>query len=89
MTPQPALTESMENYLEAILNLEKTQKVARVKDIADKLSLQRGSVSGALKSLEEKGLINYTPYSFITLTREGKKIAEDITIGTKCLKIFY
>ncbi len=60
MTPQPALTESMENYLEAILNLEKTQKVARVKDIADKLSLQRGSVSGALKSLEEKGLINYT-----------------------------
>ena len=40
--PQSALTESMENYLEAILNLEKTQKVARVKDIADKLSLQRG-----------------------------------------------
>jgi len=88
MVSQPALTESMENYLEAILNLEKTQKVARVKDIADKLSLQRGSVSGALKTLEEKGLINYEPYSFITLTAAGKKIAEEITHRHAVLKDF-
>ncbi len=88
MALQPALTESMENYLEAILNLEKTQKVARVKDIADKLSLQRGSVSGALKTLEEKGLINYEPYSFITLTPAGKKIAEEITHRHVVLKDF-
>ena len=31
------LTESMENYLEVILELEKANKVARSKDIADKL----------------------------------------------------
>ena len=88
MTTTPPLTESMENYLEAILNLEKTQKVARVKDIAEKLSLQRGSVSGALKSLEEKGLINYEPYSFITLTDTGKKIAKEITHRHAVLKDF-
>ncbi len=88
MTSPVSLTESMENYLEAILNLEKTQKVARVKDIADKLSLQRGSVSGALKTLEEKGLINYEPYSFITLTAAGKKIAEEITHRHEVLKDF-
>ena len=41
------LTESMENYLEVILELEKTNKVARAKDIADKLQIQRGSVTGA------------------------------------------
>ncbi|UCD31072.1 MAG: metal-dependent transcriptional regulator [Desulfobacterales bacterium] len=76
MNEQIDLSESMENYLETILNLEKTNKVARAKDIADQLKLQRGTVSGALKVLKEKGLINYSPYSFITLTSEGKEIAE-------------
>jgi len=88
MAPSVPLTESMENYLEAIFNLEITQKVARVKDIAKKLSLQRGSVSGALKSLEEKGLINYEPYSFITLTAAGKKIAQEIAHRHEVLKDF-
>jgi DtxR family Mn-dependent transcriptional regulator len=72
------LSESIENYLEAILDLEKTNKVARAKDIAEQLGLQKGSVSGALKVLKEKRLINYEPYSFITLTSKGKKIAESI-----------
>ncbi len=73
------LTESMENYLEVILELERTNKVARAKDIADKLQIQRGSVTGALKILQKKGLINYKPYSFITLSDAGKKIAKEIT----------
>ena len=72
------LTESMENYLEVILELEKTNKVARAKDIADKLQIQRGSVTGALKILQKKGLINYQPYSYITLSDSGKKIAKEI-----------
>ena len=76
MNEQVELSESMENYLEVILDLEKTNKVARAKDIADQLDLQPGTVSGALKALKEKGLINYSPYSFITLTAEGKKIAK-------------
>ena len=74
-----ALTESMENYLEVILELEKANKVARAKDIADKLQIQRGSVTGALKMLQKKGLINYKPYSFITLSDAGKIIAKEIT----------
>ncbi len=73
------LSESIENYLEVILDLEDTQKVARAKDIADRLAINRGSVTGALKNLSEKGLINYEPYSFITLTPEGRRIAEEIT----------
>ena len=53
-----ALSESMEDYLEVILDLESTQKVARTKDIADKMGVQRGSVTGALKNLEEKLNLN-------------------------------
>jgi len=73
------LSESMEDYLEVILNLEKANKVARTKDIAKRMGVRQGSVTGALKNLEEKGLINYKPYSFITLTPGGEKIAREVT----------
>ncbi len=82
------LSESLEDYLETILDLEKTNKVARVKDIAEKLGVLRGSVTGALKSLTEKGLINYEPYSFITLTRKGASIAREITRRHQVLRDF-
>ncbi len=82
------LTESSQGYLEVILALEDTQKVARAKDIADRLNIQRGSVTGALKSLEEKGLIHYQPYSFITLTDAGRKIAEEVAYRHRVLKDF-
>jgi DtxR family Mn-dependent transcriptional regulator len=82
------LSESLEDYLETILYLEKDQKVARAKDIADRLGLQRGTVTSALKSLAEKSLIHYTPYSFITLTAKGKKIAEEITSRHASIKNF-
>ena len=82
------LSESMENYLEAILALEKTSKVARVKDIAERLNLKKGSVTGALKSLAEKGLINYEPYSFITLTAKGRRKAEQVAYRHRVLKDF-
>ena len=82
------LSESLEDYLEIILDLEKTKKVARTKDIAGKMGVKRGTVSGALKSLEEKGLINYKPYSFITLTQKGARIANEITRRHAVLRDF-
>jgi DtxR family Mn-dependent transcriptional regulator len=88
MKKKDALSESLEDYLETILELEQANKVARVKDIAHKLEIQRGSVSCALKVLEEKGLINYAPYSFITLTDEGIHIAQKITRRHNILKDF-
>jgi DtxR family Mn-dependent transcriptional regulator len=78
----------MENYLEVILELERTHKVARAKDIADRLQIQRGSVTGALKTLRDKGLINYKPYSFVTLSDLGKAVAKDITYRHKVLEDF-
>jgi len=88
MTVRHDLSESLENYLEVILDLERNHKVARAKDIADRLQLQRGSVTSALKSLADKGLINYEPYSLITLTAKGKKMAKEITERHALLKEF-
>jgi DtxR family Mn-dependent transcriptional regulator len=82
------LSESLEDYLEVIWDLEKTNKVARAKDIADKMHVQSATVTGALKNLTEKGFINYEPYHFITLTPKGTKIAKEITRKHDVLKDF-
>jgi DtxR family Mn-dependent transcriptional regulator len=73
------LSESMEDYLETILELESQYKVARVKDIADKMGVLSGSVTSALKQLADKALIDYKPYSYITLTTKGKTIASKVS----------
>jgi DtxR family transcriptional regulator, Mn-dependent transcriptional regulator len=82
------LSESLEDYLEIILDLEKSNKVARAKDIAEKMDVLRGSVTGVLKTLAQKGLINYEPYSFITLTKKGSAIAKEITRRHNVIKAF-
>ncbi len=79
------LSPNLEDYLETIFVLENEQKAARAKDIADKMNVQRASVTGALHSLSEKGLINYQPYSSVTLTAEGFKKASNILYRHKVL----
>ncbi len=73
-----ALTPSLEDYLETILELERKNRVARVKDIAGQLSVQMPSVTGALKTLKARGLVEYEKNSFINLTAEGIVIAEGV-----------
>ncbi|MGB9498902.1 MAG: metal-dependent transcriptional regulator [Dissulfuribacterales bacterium] len=72
------LTSNMEDYLEAIMTLQEEQKVARVRDIARQLKVKMPSVTGAVRNLAEKGLVNYERYSFVTLTEKGRKIAKEI-----------
>lgn len=88
MNNKMGLSESLEDYLEIILDLQNTHKVARSKDIAKKMGIKRGSVTSMLKNLANKGLINYQPYEFITLTREGKKIAQEIEWRHAIIKDF-
>jgi DtxR family Mn-dependent transcriptional regulator len=68
----------MEDYLEAILTLESTHRVARVKDIAEALNVQMPSVTSALKTLKERGMVNYEKNSYIMLTDEGHTVAESV-----------
>ncbi|MGL1893583.1 MAG: metal-dependent transcriptional regulator [Spirochaetaceae bacterium] len=83
------LTPSLEDYLETILQLEKKNRVARVKDIASDLGVQMPSVSGALKNLKSKGLIEYEKNSFINLTESGMSIAVKVYEKHKLLVSFF
>lgn len=83
------LSASMEDYLEAIFNLSASNKVARSKNIAEALSVSRSSVTGALRGLSEKGLINYKPYGYITLTEKGLQAASGIARKHGVIKSFF
>jgi DtxR family Mn-dependent transcriptional regulator len=83
------LSASLEDYLEVIFHLEQSNRVARAKDIADHMNVQRASVTGALKALAKRGLINYSPYSFVTLTTPGRDAAREVIHRHGVLKEFF
>ncbi len=70
------LTSTLEDYLETIYQLEEQKRVARPRDISESQGVARSTVTAALQSLSEKGLINYEPYELITLTEEGRAQAK-------------
>ncbi len=78
MTDLRAVSTSTEDYLEAIFRLIAEKGAARVRDIADALSVHKSTVSWTLKGLAEKGLVNYSRYEITTLTTLGEKIAKDV-----------
>lgn len=72
---EPALSASLEDYLEAILVLERASRVARVSEIAEQLGVSRPSVTSALKNLGARGLVSHARYGHVTLTEAGKRVA--------------
>lgn len=82
------LTASMEDYLEAIFWLSQQNGVARVSQIAKRLSVNMSSVSGALRHLSDKGYIDYDPYQFIKLNAQGEKVAREVAWRHEVLKRF-
>lgn len=70
------LTESLEDYLEAIYQLRRENEVVRVKDIADYAGVKMPSVSAAVQTLKKRGLIAHEKYGAVSLTPEGREMAE-------------
>lgn len=72
------LSVSLEDYIEEIYMQVLKNGQAKVTAIADAMGVKKASVTGALNILQDKKLINYAPYSPVTLTTEGEKIAKNI-----------
>jgi len=71
-------TRNMEDYLEAIWNLQNKKGYVKAKDIAEKLEVSRPSVSEMIKKLSENSYILYEKYGGIVFTAKGKKLAQEI-----------
>ena len=86
---QKTLTESLEDYLEAIAELSAVENHAHTRDIAARLQVKMPSVTGALRQLAQKGYIVYKTHYPVTLTPKGKLVAENIASRHQVLKSFF
>lgn len=72
------LTKSIEDYLEAILIVEKRDKKVKSVKIAELLGVSKPGVNKAMNVLKDNNLIDKADYGDITLTDKGREIANRI-----------
>ena len=71
-----AITESVADYLEAIMLLEQQKTNVRAIDIANYFGYSRPTVSQTLKAFRTKGYVEVGENSFVVLTDTGRQIAQ-------------
>ena len=77
-TDKKPVSATMEDYLEAILEIGKDKRVVRVKDIAKRMDVKMPTVSNMLKALKEKGFVDYEKYEYIELTKNGEGVGKKV-----------
>jgi len=81
-------TATQEDYLEAIFRVEMQRGKVRVKDIANVLNVKMPSVTSALQTLEEHGVIEHEKYGTVQFTAAGRKVAREIYRRHQALREF-
>ncbi len=88
MAEETALTQSLENYLEAIFLLERQLDTVRITDITEALQISKPSVNRAINVLKKTGLLEHEHYGTVSLTEAGRAIARNIAAKHMLLKRF-
>lgn len=73
-----ALTQSMENYLKAIFEIQEWAERATTSSIAERMGLAAPSVTAMVKKLAELRLVTHEPYQGVRLTRTGEMAAAEV-----------
>ena len=82
------MTQSLEDYIEAIFMLIDAGKPAQVRDVAKMVSVKMPSVVKAIRELKSLGLVVQEPYSNIELTEKGGRVARKILGRHTLLRTF-
>ena len=73
-----AIYQSGEDYLEAILTLQQQKGQVRSVDVAAHMHYSKPSISIAMKKLREQGYVRMDESGLLSLTEEGKAVADRI-----------
>jgi Mn-dependent DtxR family transcriptional regulator len=68
----------LEDYLEAIYNLNSEKGYVSAADISDKLGVKPPTVSSMVVNLAKKGYLEHEKYRGMRLTPSGEKIAKSV-----------
>lgn len=69
------ISDTIEEYLEAIFRLQELHGVARTSDLVAMLKVSPGTVSNTIERLKRSSLVTHEPYRGVQLSEEGRKIA--------------
>ena len=72
------MTQSLEDYLEAVYVLIAADRPAQVRDVARMLAVKMPSVVKAIHELKRLGLVTQKPYANIELTMKGTRVAKHV-----------
>ncbi|UCH84066.1 MAG: metal-dependent transcriptional regulator [Candidatus Latescibacterota bacterium] len=74
----PKLSDKLEMYLKTILLLEREYKPVRVSHIAKMRGVSAASVTEAIHTLQDRGLILHRAYGGVRLSAKGRRKARQI-----------
>jgi DtxR family Mn-dependent transcriptional regulator len=78
LTETTGLTSSLEDYLEAILELGEKENKIRVTDLAEKLNIAKSTASITINKLKDMGMVIQESYGPIELTPLGEEHAVEV-----------
>ena len=82
------MTQSLEDYLEAVYMLIAENRPAQVRDVARMLAVKMPSVVKAIHELKKLGLVTQEPYAAIELTEKGARVAKRVLNRHTLLRSF-
>ena len=86
--PRSRISPSLEDYLEAVLELAGDDNGARTTDVAAKLGVSKASVNQAMGLLVNRGLITRERYEPVYLTEDGRDAAQAVCRRHRAIKSF-
>jgi len=78
----------VEDYLRAVYEIIEQKGYARIKDISRELGVRPSSVVEMMRKLHDRGFVVYEKYGSITLTPEGREVAEAVEMRHNTFKKF-
>ena len=82
------MSESVEEYLEAIYSFNERGELAKNQDLSAKLKVSPPSVTEMIKKLADEGLVTYEPYKGVLLTGKGTARAQAVVRKHRLLERF-
>jgi len=83
-------TSTVEDYLKAIYQAQQVSpgQLVPTGQIASALEVVPGTATAMVKTLDESGLVDYEPYSGVTLTPAGEKLAAHVLRRHRIVELF-
>lgn len=89
MAVTDSISSHVQDYAKAVYALETRQGHAvSTTDLAERLGVTPGSVSGMMRKLAELGLVEHEPYRGVRLTSQGRRVALEVLRHHRLIELF-